>query len=165
VERSHDPITIIGTGFNPLSVVWQGVTTYPTTPISETELTFDSHGIRDGVRPIKVKSTGSDVYSNELPLTVTDVPTPTITSITPDTFSLAAGPIPAVIVGTNFVDGAIIDGKAAPSIPFTQPTTFVSPTELHANFDPAGMGIGQGLVAIRNPDEGVSSNIAYYVEA
>lgn len=63
-------------------------------------------------------------------------PNPDINSLQPNTGSAAAGPIKVIVHGFAFTASSVveIDGVA-------QTTTFVSPTQLSVNYDPATTGV------------------------
>jgi len=158
LERQHTIVTIRGTGFTFDSVVWSGLTTYPSTFISDTELTFDPYEMSSGTRQVRVENFGG--ATETLPLIVTDVPLPSITATVPTGLSQAAGIATVVVTGSNFVSGAAVQLNS-----IAMPTTFVSTTELSAQVDPTAVGIAGQNMSVLNPDGGKSPGVPFQITA
>ena len=88
---------------------------------------------------------------------VSTLPKPTVTTLTPATVVLGDPSFTLHVVGTDFVDGAVITFAG-----LDEPTTFVSATELTTGVN---MSVWTGPdavpVAVRNPDGAESAALSF----
>lgn len=143
-------LTIMGSGFLPISSVQLNGSIRPTTFISNSALQV-------AIAAADVKATGGDNLnvsnpapgggdSNPQTFTVT-VPPPTITRVTPSSAVRGDGDFTATITGTGFKSGATVQFNGSP-----RTTTFASSTQLQAQITAADIAtVGLASITVANP--------------
>jgi len=87
------------------------------------------------------------------------VAAPVITSLLPDSASAGDPALLLTVVGSGFVDGAVVrwDGS-------DRPTTFVSSSEVDASIDASDLAAGKTVqVTVRNPGGAISNALAFTI--
>jgi hypothetical protein len=113
IRGSTPTFSIIGTGFNASSVVQldgstTGVTQGATTPTTMTATVSSTLTATTGTRNLTVFNHGPGGGTGG-PVTISIVnPMPTVTSISPSSFTTTSPPSTLAITGSNFISGAIV---------------------------------------------------------
>ncbi len=166
------PLTlrVQGEGFVPGSVVRVNGTDRPTTFLTANELQA-SLAAADlaaaGTLAITVfnPTPGGGISANSLPFAVRPAdqnPTPSIAALSPQGESAGGPAFTLVVLGTNFVAGAVVQWNGE-----NLPTTFVSATEVRATVGSERLLLpGTAVVAVINPAPGGgSSNLVSFTVA
>jgi hypothetical protein len=84
---------------------------------------------------------------------------PALTLLVPDSADAGNPGFILSVIGSDFVDGAVVRWDGSP-----RPTTFISGTEVQATVDPADLAAGMAVqVTVLNPDGGVSNTLPFSI--
>ncbi|TNE49052.1 MAG: hypothetical protein EP343_14385 [Deltaproteobacteria bacterium] len=151
-------VKITGSNFSQGAVVLFQNREVSTKSSTDTELVVDLNltTVVVGKYPLKVKNSNGQ-QSNEVELEVFEVPSPVISTLTPD--KAGAGAIFTMKVsGQNFVNGAKVFFTGT-----ELKTTFVSGTEVEATVDLTGISTGIYPILLRNPGGKDSNTVNFEV--
>ena len=154
-------LTVTGTNFvSGATVKWNG-NSRSTTFVSATQLTAAipaTDVAAAGTAQVTVLNPDGGT-SSALPFTITSVPAPTITALSPNSAQAGSPALTLNVTGTNFVSGATVKWNGG-----VRSTTFGSATQLSAAIpatDVAAAGTAQ--VTVVNPDGGTSSALPFTI--
>jgi hypothetical protein len=149
-------LTINGTGFIPGSVAqWNG-SPRQTAFVSSIQLTVvipAADLVNAGTASVNVVNPApGGGTSNTLTFTIADQtnPTPTLSSLSPDSIAVGSAAFTMTVTGTNFVPGATVQWNGS-----ARATTFVSTTQLSAQIPETDVSsVGTASVTVVNPTPG-----------
>jgi len=126
-------VTVNGLRFTATSVVYAGAVALTTTFVNANQLTASYTPSSVGTFAFTVHE--GAVISNSRDFTVTAVPSPTISTLSPNTAPSSASPLTVTVTGTNFVGSSVVYAGAV-----ALTTTYVSATSLTCSYTPAVEG-------------------------
>jgi len=149
-------VILSGPGFDETTRVWLGTNEIPTTILGSEQLGFTIPPLPPGLYALFVKN-GSGMTSKTYTFTVLPKK-PVITSISPETLAACSDQREVTIVGKNFVEGGsvLLDGAIIRS-------RFNSAESMTATIPSIGGGLHH--LQVKNPDESISTSMAFVIES
>ena len=123
-------LSVIGTGFQDVSVVTVNGEEVDTTFVDSTTLTIELDTLDEVTTVDVVVVNSAHSQSAAVEFEFLEIPVPVISSLTPDTAVAGAGPVAVTIAGTDFLPGAEVYWNSGETPLAT--VTVNSPTEIEA---------------------------------
>jgi hypothetical protein len=149
-------LTLIGTNFLPTSTVTYNGVTHPATYVNSNGLTITLSAADQataGSYAVVVTNPAPGGGSSTLNFPVSN-PAPTLSSFSPASSTVGAGPLTLTLVGTNFLRSSTVTYKGA-----THPATYINSNGLTITLSAADQAtVGSYAVVVTNPTPGGGSS-------